>query len=180
MNTTMNLEEMILMDIESDGYMRLSFERYSEITIASEVENNLMTVYLNNRKNPEWISLRKAVYYYAFYFINNKQSDYLIRLLQNNTDDGFKYIELDPMIESSILTLLIHNYAAEVAVIAGTRSRLFKDVNRWIIGLSLNDIDKVKPFIKKLERFSFSFFKRFNSIDLEKVVKPILENAFVE
>lgn len=84
------------------------------------------------------------------------------------------------MIESSVLTLLIYNFGAEAAVIAGTRSKLFKDVTRWIIQLSLNDVKKAAPFMKKIERFAVRFFKRFNSSDLENVIKPILDNAFTK
>lgn len=178
MNTVMNLESIILSDIESYDCIRFALMRYSGIKIDSEVENNLISVYLNNRKNPEWVGLRKAIYYYAFYFTNANQCDYLIKVLKDAGDDGFKYIELDPMIESSVLTLLIYNFAAEAAVIAGTRSKLFKDVNRWIIQLSLNDVKKAAPFMKKIERFAVRFFKRFNSSDLEDVIKPILDNAF--
>lgn len=180
MSNVINLEAMVLMDIESDEYMRSSFERYSGIKIDNEIENDLISTYLTNRKSPEWATIRKAIYYYAFYFLNNKQTDYLTEVLKDSENDGFRYMELDPMIESSILTLMIHNYAAEVAVITGERSKLFRDVNKWIIDLSVNDTEKAQPFIKKLERFAISFFKRFNSIDLEKIVKPILENAFTK
>ena len=180
MSNVMNFETMILMDIESDEFMRTSFERYSGITIDNEIENNLISTYLTNRKSPEWAAIRKAIYYYAFYFLNSKQTDHLAEVLADTEDDGFKYMELDPMIESTILTLMIHNYVAEVTVINGKRSKLFSDVNRWIVDLSFNDMVKAKPFIKRLERFAYSFFKRFNAVDLEDVVKPILENTFTK
>ncbi len=180
MNSVMNLESMVLSDIESYDYIRSSLVRYSGVAIDTEVENNIVSVYLNNRKNPELVRLRKAIYYYAFYFVNSKQCDYLTEALKDVGDDGFKYLELDPMLESSVLTLLIHNFTAEVTVIAGTRSKLFKDTNKWVIELSLNNTKDATPFMRKLERFAIRFFKRFNSSDLEDVIKPILDNAFTK
>ena len=82
MNTVMNLESIILSDIESYDYIRFGLMRYSGIKIDSEVENNLMSTYLANRKTQEWVGLRKAIYYYAFnvryfiftiMFLNNKK-----------------------------------------------------------------------------------------------------------
>lgn len=180
MNDVLNLESIVLSEIESYDCVRSSLIRYSGVAINSEVENNLISVYLNNRKNPEWVGLRKAIYYYAFYFADAKQCDYFAKALKDDGDSGFKYLELDPMIESSIFTLLIHNFTAEVTVIAGTRSKLFKDTNKWVIDLSLNDIKKAAPFMRKLERFAFRFFRRFNSSDLENAIKSVLDDAFTK
>lgn len=180
MNNVMNLESIILSGIDSYDCVRASLVSYSGVAIDTEVENNLVSVYLNNRKTPEWVGLRKAIYYYAFYFADANQCKYLTEALKDVGDDGFKYLELDPMIESSILTLLIHNFTAEVTVIAGTRSKLFKDTNKWVIDLSLNDTKRAAPFMRKLERFGFRFFRKFNSGDLEAVIKPILNNAFTK
>lgn len=180
MNNVLNLESIILSDIGSYDCIRAALVSYSGVAIDTEVENNLVSVYLNNRKKPEWVGLRKAIYYYAFYFVDADQCKYLTEALKDVGDDGFKYLELDPMIESSILTLLIHNFAAEVTVIVGTRSKLYKDTNKWVIDLSLNNIKNAAPLMRKLERFGFRFFRKFNSSNLENVIKPILDNAFTK
>ena len=50
MNSVMSLESMVLSDIESYDYIRSSLVRYSGVAIDTEVENNIVSVYLNNRK----------------------------------------------------------------------------------------------------------------------------------
>lgn len=94
MNTVMNLESMILSDIESYDCIRFALMRYSGIKIDSEVENNLMSTYLANRKTQEWVGLRKAIYYYAFYFANANQCDYLIKVLKDLAMMGLSTLNL--------------------------------------------------------------------------------------
>ena len=177
MSKTINMESLVITDIENEEYVRLALERYSGIKLDNKVENDLIQTFLVHMNEPEWNKLRKAIYYYAFYFIDNRQADYLANNLLDS-DEPFKLMELDPMIEASILSAIVYNYAAEVAVIVGERSKLFKDTNKWIVDLANNDLEKAKPFINKVGRFAYRFFKRFNSPNVEDAIKPILEDKF--